>query len=71
VHYLDARYRRQKVTVELDGSHHREVATWEADALRTLRVVAALPGERVVRLTPGMLRHDGPEVAQHLRTLLA
>jgi hypothetical protein len=71
VHYLDARYRRQKVTVELDGAHHREVATWEADALRTLRVVAALPGERVVRLTPGMLRHDGPEVAQHLRTLLA
>ena len=71
VHYLDARYRRQKVTVELDGAHHREVATWEADALRTLRVIAAMPGEQVVRLTPGMLRHDGPEVAHHLRVLLA
>lgn len=69
-HYLDGRYRRQRVTVELDGAHHREVATWEADALRTLRVVAALPGERLVRLTPGMLRHDGEEVARHLRTLL-
>ena len=71
LHYLDARYRRQKVTVELDGAHHREVATWEADALRTLRVLAAMAGEQVVRLTPGMLRHDGDEVAGHLRTLLA
>lgn len=70
-HYLDARYRRQKVTVELDGAHHREVATWEADALRTLRVLAAMPGEQVVRLTPGMLRHDGDEVARHLQVVLA
>lgn len=71
LHYLDARYRRQKVTVELDGAHHREVASWEADALRTLRVLAAMPGEQVVRLTPGMLRHDGDEVAGHLRVVLA
>lgn len=71
LHYLDARYRRQKVTVELDGAHHREVATWEADALRTLRLVAAMSGEQVVRLTPGMLRHDGDEVARHLRVVLA
>jgi hypothetical protein len=71
LHYLDARYRRQKVTVEVDGAHHREVAAWEADTLRTLRVVASLPGERLVRLTPGLLRHDGPEVAALLRTILA
>lgn len=71
VHYLDARYRRQRVTIEVDGAHHREVATWEADALRTLRVVAALPGEQVIRLTPGLLRHDGDEVARHLRAILA
>jgi hypothetical protein len=71
VHYLDARYRRQRVTIEVDGAHHREVATWEADALRTLRVVAALPGEQVIRLTPGLLRHDGDEVARHLRVVLA
>ncbi|HUR14502.1 MAG TPA: hypothetical protein VM097_08415 [Mycobacteriales bacterium] len=71
LHYLDGRYRRQRVTVELDGAHHREAASWEADALRTLRVLAALPGEQVVRLTPGMLRHDAAEVARLLRVLLA
>ena len=69
-HYLDARYRRQRVTIEVDGAHHREVATWEADALRTLRVVAASPGEQLIRLTPGLLRHDGDEVAEHLRVIL-
>jgi very-short-patch-repair endonuclease len=71
VHYLDARYRRQRVTVEVDGAHHRDVETWEADALRTLRVVAAMPGESVVRLTTGLLRHDGDEVAGLLRAILA
>jgi very-short-patch-repair endonuclease len=70
VHYLDARYRRQRVTVELDGAHHRDVGQWEADALRTLRVVATMPGERVLRLTMGMLRHDGDEVAGLLRGVL-
>lgn len=70
-HYLDARYARQRVTLELDGAHHREAEQWEADALRTLRVTVALPGERVVRLTPANLRHDGPEVARLLRALLA
>ena len=69
-HYLDARYRRQRVAVEVDGAHHREAATWEADLLRTLRLTAAMSGDRLVRLTPGMMRHDGPEVAAHLRTLL-
>jgi hypothetical protein len=28
VRYLDARYRRQRVTVELDGAHHRLVGQW-------------------------------------------
>jgi hypothetical protein len=69
-HYLDARYRRERVTIELDGAHHREVATWEADALRSLRVAAAMPGERVIRLTPAMLRHDAEEVADLLGTIL-
>lgn len=69
-HYLDGRYRRQRVSVEVDGAHHREVETWEADALRTLRVVATMPGEQLVRLTPGLLRHDGDEVAELLRVML-
>jgi hypothetical protein len=29
-----------------------------------------MPGERVVRLTMGMLRHDGDEVARLLRRIL-
>jgi hypothetical protein len=70
-HYLDARYTRQRVTVELDGAHHREAAQWEADLLRTLTVAATLPGERVVRLTPGLLRHEPAKVAELLRRLLA
>lgn len=69
-HFLDARYRRQQVTVEVDGAHHRDVASWESDALRSLRVAAAMPGERLLRLTPGMLRHDGDEVAALLRSIL-
>jgi hypothetical protein len=68
--YLDGRYRELRLSVEVDGAHHRDVATWEADALRTLRVAATLPGERVVRITMGNLRHDGPEVARLLRALL-
>jgi hypothetical protein len=71
VHYLDARYRRQRVTIEVDGTHHKDVATWEADALRTLRLVAGMPGERVLRLTMGLLRHDGDEVAGLLHGILA
>jgi hypothetical protein len=69
-HYLDARYRRQKVTVELDGAHHRDVATWESDVLRSLRVAAELPGERVIRLTPALLRHSAEEVAGLLGRIL-
>jgi len=69
-HYLDARYERVRVTIEVDGAHHREAGQWELDALRTLRVTASLPGERVLRLTPGMLRHDGDEVAELLRVIL-
>jgi hypothetical protein len=70
VHYLDARYRRQRVTVEVDGAHHKDVEVWEADALRSLRVAAELPGERMVRLTTGLLRHEGGEVAALLGTIL-
>ncbi|MCW2499913.1 MAG: hypothetical protein JWN87_1589 [Frankiales bacterium] len=70
VRYLDARYRRQRVTVELDGAHHRLVGQWEADALRTLHVLASARDEQLVRLTRGNLRHDEPVVAQLLGQLL-
>jgi very-short-patch-repair endonuclease len=68
--YLDARYPRQRVTIEVDGAYHLEAAQWSSDALRTLQLVAALPGETVLRVTTAMLRHDEDEVAAALRTIL-
>jgi hypothetical protein len=70
-HYLDARYKRQRVTIELDGAHHRDAGQWSADTLRTLRVAVAMPGEQVFRLTMYNLRHDGSETAALLRVILA
>lgn len=72
VRYLDARWRRQRLSLELDGAHHREVRQWEQDALRSLSlaVVARRTGEQLVRLTRGNLRHDGRLVAEQLRALL-
>jgi hypothetical protein len=69
-YYLDARYARQRITIEVDGAHHRETAQWEADALRALRVVARMPGEQVIRITTGMLRNHEAEVAALLLSIL-
>jgi hypothetical protein len=70
--YLDARYRKQRVSVEVDGAHHMWVEQWDADALRTLELAAETRGtdELLVRLTSGNMRHSEPEVATALRSLL-
>ena len=70
--YLDARYRRQRVSIELDGAHHQWVEQWDADTLRSLQlaVTSRGTGELLIRLTGGNLRHSEPEVAQLLRELL-
>jgi hypothetical protein len=70
--YLDARYRKQRVSVEVDGAHHREVEQWDADVLRTLHLAVKHhgTGETQIRVTMGNLRHTGDEVAGLLRTLL-
>jgi very-short-patch-repair endonuclease len=68
--YLDARYREQRVSFEVDGAHHRDAGTWDADLLRTLRIAVSLPGERVLRLSTSNLRHDEREVAGLMRQLL-
>ena len=69
--YLDARYRRQRVVIEVDGAHHMWVEQWDADALRSLEVLVATEGDRIARITAGNLRHDGEKVAALLRRLLA
>jgi hypothetical protein len=70
--YLDGSYDRQRVALEVDGTHHMLVENWDADALRTLELVVAGRGSgtRLVRLTAGNLRHDADRVAALLRELL-
>ena len=72
VRYLDAWWERQRVTVEIDGAHHRLVGTWDDDALRGNDVVLAERHDRVLllRLTTGSLRHDQPRVVAQLRAAL-
>lgn len=71
-HYLDARYRRQKVSVEVDGTHHKEVEQWDKDTLRSLQLAVAArgTGEQLIRITRANMRHDEAKVADLLRTLL-
>jgi len=70
--YLDAWWERQRVTVELDGAHHRMVRTWDGDTLRGNDVVLAERHDRLLllRLTGGNLRHDEQRVVAQLRAAL-
>lgn len=72
IRYLDAHYRQQRIIIEVDGAHHRFAAQWEADVLRSLQLAVAHrgSGEQIIRLTKAAMRHDGPEVAALLRSLL-
>ncbi len=70
--YLDGCYRKQRISVEVDGAYHAWVEQWDADSLRSLNlaVVARGTGEQRIRLTGANLRHDEAEVAGLLRQLL-
>lgn len=72
VRYLDAWWKRQRVTAEIDGAHHRLVGDWDDDALRANDVVIAEQHDRLLllRFTTGNLRHEGPRVAAQLRAVL-
>lgn len=72
VRYLEAWWERQRVTVEVDGAHHRSVSVWEDDVLRANEVVLGEQHDRVLALRPttGNLRHDGDRVARQLATAL-
>lgn len=71
--YLDGRYDRQRLSVEVDGAYHLWVETWDADALRSLHLAVAArgTGEQLIRITRANLRHNGPVVAELLRALLS
>lgn len=70
--YLDGRYRRQRLSLEIDGAYHLQVETWNADALRSLELAVARrgTGEQLIRITRANLRHDEQKVATLLRALL-
>lgn len=70
--YLDGWWKRQRVALEVDGAHHREVAAWDADVLRANDLVVAARTDRILllRLTAGNLRHDEAAVVRQLRQAL-
>lgn len=70
--YLDGWWERQRVGVEIDGSHHVEVGQWDDDVLRANDVVVAERHDRalLLRYTCGNLRHDEPQVASQLAAVL-
>ncbi len=70
--YLDAWWKRKRVTAEIDGAHHRLVGTWGDDALRANDVVIAEQHDRLLllRFTTGNLRHEGARVAAQLSAAL-
>ena len=72
IRYLDGRWKKEKVSLELDGAYHMEVQSWDADTLRGLQLAVAArgTGEQQVRLTRANLRHDEAKVAELLRTLV-
>jgi very-short-patch-repair endonuclease len=69
-YYLDVAWDDYDVVAEIDGSHHRDVAQWEADVLRQDELV--IGGDRVIRLLSWWVR-DRPELVLDLlrRTLIS
>jgi 5-methylcytosine-specific restriction endonuclease McrA len=68
--YLDATWEvegRGLLVLEVDGSHHLEVAHWEADMRRERGLVVS--GARVLRATSIEVRLDQARVAADLRAL--
>lgn len=69
--YLDVRYRRQRIVIEIDGAQHTWPEEAAKDNLRTLEIlVASEPGERVIRISSFNLRHDTKRLVPLLRQLL-
>ena len=62
-YYLDVAWDDYAVVAEIDGSHHRDAAQWEADVLRHDELV--IGGDRVIRLLSWWVR-DRPELVLDL-----
>ncbi len=66
--YLDCRFDRYRVVVEIDGIHHLEPENWIADALRQNEVT--IGSDRVLRIPVIGLRVRGDEFMEQLRRVL-
>jgi hypothetical protein len=66
--YLDAYFEEYGVHVEIDGSQHREVATWWADMKRQNDLWIA--GDRVLRFPSWVIRSRPQDVAGQVRAAL-
>lgn len=67
--YLDCEWRfaGRVVVLEVDGSHHVQVESWEADLRRERGVV--ISGRQVLRATAHEVRYDQAGIAADLRAL--
>jgi very-short-patch-repair endonuclease len=68
VRYLDAYWRRWRLHVEVDGSHHMDVREWAADMRRQNDVWIA--GDRILRFPAFVVRARPTEVVDQLRAAL-
>jgi very-short-patch-repair endonuclease len=66
--FLDAYWKKAKLHVEVDGSHHIEARHWSADMLRQNEVW--LKGDRVLRFPAFLLRTDPGKVVEQIRKAL-
>jgi hypothetical protein len=66
--YLDARWKRWGLHVEVDGAHHMDVRHWAADMRRQNEVWIA--GDRILRFPAWLIRSRPEEVAGQLRAAL-
>jgi very-short-patch-repair endonuclease len=66
--YLDARWRRWRLHVEVDGAHHMEVRHWAADLRRQNEIWIA--GDRILRFAAFDVRRRPDYVIAQLRAAL-
>jgi very-short-patch-repair endonuclease len=68
VRYLDAYWKRWRLLVEVDGSHHLGAQRWAEDMLRQNQVW--IEGDRVLRFPAGLIRSRPDVVVGQVRSAL-
>lgn len=67
-YFLDAEFQPWRVTVEIDGAHHRDAVQSEADLRRQNELV--IGGRSVLRFSSYQVRHEPGSVARAVRRAL-